>query len=50
MLFPTLGLWWPSLTKGMQTEQRLCWSGMSDAEHSTSSSNEEATQNLRLKI
>jgi len=35
-------LWWPSLTKDMQTEQLLCWSGMTDAEHSTtSSSNEE---------
>jgi len=33
MLFPHLGgqavylLWWPSLTKDMQTEQLLCWSG-----------------------
>jgi len=35
-------LWWPSLTKDMQTEQLLCWSGMTDTEHSkTSSSNEE---------
>jgi len=39
MLFPTL---WPSLTNDMQTEQLLCWSGMTDTEHSrTSSSNEE---------
>jgi len=47
MLFPTLGqtvypLWCPSLTKDMQTEQLLCWSVMTDTEHSkTSSSNEE---------
>jgi len=47
MLFPILGqavylLWWPSLTKDMQTEQLLCWNGMSDTEHSaTSGSNEE---------
>jgi len=34
-------LWWPSLTKDMQTEQLLCWIGMTDTEHSTSSSNEE---------
>jgi len=35
-------LWWPSLTKDMQTEQLLCWSGMTDTEHSTTfSSNEE---------
>jgi len=26
-------LWWPSLTKDMQTEQLLCWSGMTDTEH-----------------
>jgi len=43
MLFPILGpkLWWPRLTKGKQTEQVLCWSGMTDAEHTTSASNEE---------
>jgi len=35
-------LWWPSLTKDMQTEQLLCWSGLTYTEHSTtSSSNEE---------
>jgi len=35
-------LWWPSLPKGMQTKQLLCWSGMTDTEHSTTcSSNEE---------
>jgi len=36
-------LWWPSLTKDMQTEQLLCWSGMTDMEHhsTTSSFNEE---------
>jgi len=33
---------WPSLTKGMQTEQLLCCSGVTDTEHSTtSSSNDE---------
>jgi len=26
-------LWWPSLTKNMQSEQLLCWSGMTDTEH-----------------
>jgi len=45
MLFPTLGpsnlpLWWTSLTKDMQ-EQFLCWSGMTDTEHTISGSNEE---------
>jgi len=36
-------LWWPSLTKDMQTEQLLRWCGiMTDTEHSkTSGSNEE---------
>jgi len=34
-------LWWPSLTKDMQTEQLLCWSGLTDTEHSTSSSSKE---------
>jgi len=35
-------LWWPSLTKDMQTEQLLCgWSGMTDTEHTTFGSNEE---------
>jgi len=34
-------LWWPSLTKDVQTEQLLCWSGMTDTEHITSGSNEE---------
>jgi len=35
-------LWWPSLTKDMQIEQLLCWSGMADTEHITiSCSNEE---------
>jgi len=33
-------LWWPSLTKDMQTEQLLCWSGMTDTELTTSGSNE----------
>jgi len=43
MLFLILGpssypLWWPSLTKDMQTEQRLFWSGMTASvlEHTTS--------------
>jgi len=52
MLFPLWGqvvypLWWPSLTKDMQTEQLLCWSGMTDTEQlvqPTSSSNEEECQ------
>jgi len=43
MLFPTLVpsslpvvvAHWPSLTKDMQTEQLLHWSGMTDTEHST---------------
>jgi len=36
-------MWWPNLTKDMQTEQLLCWSGMTDVKHSTTSgSNEEA--------
>jgi len=26
-------LWWPSLTKDKQTEQFLCWSGMTVTEH-----------------
>jgi len=26
-------LWWPSLTKDMQTEQLLFWSDMTDTEH-----------------
>jgi len=26
-------LWWPSLTKNMQTKQLLCWSGMTDTEN-----------------
>jgi len=36
-------LWWPSLTKDMQTEQLLCWSSMTDTEHTTSGSNEDFT-------
>jgi len=40
-------LWWPSLTKDMQTEQLLCLSGMTDTEHSTTSSlNEEELYEL----
>jgi len=27
-----VSLWWPSLTKDMQTEQLLCWSDMTDTE------------------
>jgi len=42
MLFPTLGPSSLPVAKDMQTEQLLCWSGMTDTEHSTtSSSNEE---------
>jgi len=33
-------LWWPSLTKDMQTEQLLCWSDKTDTEHITSGSKE----------
>jgi len=36
-----LGAKQPSLTKDVQTEQLLCWSGMADTEHTTSGSNEE---------
>jgi len=40
-------LWWSSLTKDMQTEQLLCWSGISDTEHrTTASSNEDAMQTV----
>jgi len=42
-------LWWPSLTKDMQTEQLLCWSGMTDPEHSKTSSSNEEDPNLRQK-
>jgi len=31
-LNPSLPLWWPSLKKGMQTEQLLCWSGMTQTQ------------------
>jgi len=31
----------PSLPKVMQIEQLLCWSGMTDTEHTTYGSNEE---------
>jgi len=42
MLRPSrYSLWWPSLTKDMQTEQLLCWGGMTDTEHTISGSNEE---------
>jgi len=34
-------LWLPSLTKDMQTEHLLCWSDMTDTDHTTSGSNEE---------
>jgi len=30
-------LWWSSLTKDMQTEQVLCWSGMANTKHDTTS-------------
>jgi len=44
-------LWWPSLTKDTQTEQLLCWSVMTDTEHSTtSSSNEEVHSAVNLPI
>jgi len=31
-------LWWLNLTKDMQTEQLLCWSGMTDTEHYSTTS------------
>jgi len=40
-------LWWTGLTKDMQTEQLLCWSGMTDKTQSiqpTSGSNEAAVK------
>jgi len=51
MLFPILGpscllIWWPSLMKDMQIEQCLCWSGMTDTEHSTTSGSNEEDSNL----
>jgi len=40
-----------SLTKDMQTEQLLCWSRLTDTEHSTtSSSNEENLVKLTWQI
>jgi len=42
-------LWWPSLTKDIQTEQLLCWSGMTDTEHTTSGLNEEEDDAIQLK-
>jgi len=40
-------LWWPSLTKDIQTEQLLCWSGTTDTEYSTTSgSNKEEVKQL----
>jgi len=49
MLFLTLGLsslavvvW--ATTKDMQTEQLLCWSGMTDAEHSETSGSKKKKQ------
>jgi len=41
-------LWWLSLTKDMQTEQLLCWSGMTNTEHSTTSSSNEKEHILVL--
>jgi len=51
MLFPTLGpsslpVVVPSLTKDMQTEQLLCWSGITDTEHTTSDLNEVVVYNM----
>jgi len=34
-------MWWPSLTKDMQTKQLLCWSGMTDIKHTIADSDEE---------
>jgi len=39
-------LWWLSLTKDIQIEQLLCWSGMTDTEHSTTSSSNEEEGNI----
>jgi len=43
-------LWWPSLTKDMQTEQHLCWSGMTDTEHSTTSGSSEKEEWLEKTV
>jgi len=40
----------PNLTKDIQTEQLLCWNGMTDTEHiSTTSSSEEEEEDIRAK-
>jgi len=36
------------LTKDMQTEQLLCWSGMTDPEHSTSGLNKEESELVNI--
>jgi len=42
-------LWWPRLTKDMQTLQFLCWNGMTDTEPSTTSgSNEEGYKTTQI--
>jgi len=38
------------MPKDMQTEQLLCWSGMTDTEHSTTSSSNEEEASLDLKF
>jgi len=38
-----------SLTKDMQTEQLLCWSGMTDTEHTTTSDSNEVVVVVRRK-
>jgi len=44
-------LWGPiSLTKDMQTEQILCWSGMTDTEHSTTSGSNEGEEALKARL
>jgi len=56
MLSPILGPsnlpvvvgWWSIVTKAMQTEQLLCWSGMTDTEHTTSDSNEEKEDYIHI--
>jgi len=40
----------PSLTKDMQTEQLLCWSGMADTEHSTTSSSNEEEEECSIAV
>jgi len=54
LLFPILGqavflLWWPSLTKDMQTEQLLCLARYEDTKRITSGSNVELFNCTRVR-